>query len=277
MASADAKAYLEAQGLSEAMTAAVKTIIAERPANAVQRLGELLLASSKKAVVTPFNFTSGLPDCCMSNPNNYKVMAEIPGTCRLVEMSLAPGEEDDPHDHPPHSMYFVKGGKLSIKDIKDGVAAEPHVVEPPTGAPPIFPAGAHQVKNVGDDDVKVIFVEAYPTCAPCGDIAGFISPFEVSPECYKVLAENDDWITGCLTMDVGQEDAFHFHKDHVIYVLEGDGITIYPGGDKEQAIVKQIAPFHGLPAPMSAPPFLSHALKNSGTVPLKLIFFEMKK
>ena len=44
----DAKAYLEAQGLSEAMTAVVKTIIAERPSNAIKRAGELLIAASGK-------------------------------------------------------------------------------------------------------------------------------------------------------------------------------------------------------------------------------------
>jgi len=33
----------------------------------------------------------------------------------------------------------------------------------------------------------------------------------------------------------------------------------------------------GIPAPMSAPPFAKHTLLNSGTVPLKMIFFEAKK
>merc|ERR1712023_34586 len=124
--------------------------------------------------------------------------------------------------------------------------AEPHEVEVPSGAPPIFPAGAHQVKNVGTEEVKVIFVEPFPSCQPCGTPDGWVSPFQVSPECYKILAEDDNWITGMLTMEVGQEDAFQFHRDHLIYVLEGNGVTIYPGGNKDAAIVKQIAPFHGL-------------------------------
>mmetsp|Transcript_63066 Transcript_63066/g.173251 ORF Transcript_63066/g.173251 Transcript_63066/m.173251 type:complete len:357 (+) Transcript_63066:27-1097(+) len=45
---AEAKAYLEEQGLSEAMTAAVKQVISERPANAKKRLGEILIAMSAK-------------------------------------------------------------------------------------------------------------------------------------------------------------------------------------------------------------------------------------
>ena len=49
---------------------------------------------------------------------------------------------------------------------------------------------------------QAIFVEPYPNCKACGEVAGYISPFEVSPGCYKILAEDDDWITGVLTMAV---------------------------------------------------------------------------
>ena len=38
-----------------------------------------------------------------------------------------------------------------------------------------------------------------------------------------------------------------------------------------------LAPFAGIPAPMSAPPFASHTLKNTGTKTLKMLFFEAKK
>ena len=212
----------------------------------------------------------------MAFPQGYKVMAELPGA-RLVEMTLGPGEEDIVHDHPVHSMYVIDGGKLSITDYKDGKPMEPHVVDIPSGAPPIMPAGVHQVKNVGDTKVKIVFVEAFPSCAPCGPLGGAETPFKVSPECYTSLAENDDWITGLLTMEPGQKDAFHYHRDHLIYVLSGNNITINVGGDESNAIVKDIAPFHGLPAPMAAPPFASHSLINSGTETLKMVFFEMKK
>ena len=90
----DAKAYLEAQGLSEAMTQvrrtdsrsargaqaprelchnlraavppaphpqAVKTIIAERPANAIQRVGELLISMSRKVLLVPYRHAPAHP------------------------------------------------------------------------------------------------------------------------------------------------------------------------------------------------------------------------
>ena len=84
-------------------------------------------------------------------------------------------------------------------------------------------------------------------------------------------------MTGILTMDVGAKDLLHHHKDHLIYVLEGDGVTIYPGGDESAGMVVPLMVGAGIPAPMSAPPFAKHTLLNSGSVPLKMVFFEAKK
>jgi len=230
-------------------------------------------------IMSKFTFPSGLPDCCASNPESYKVVAEIPNA-RLVEMRVPAGGEDIPHDHPAHSMFFARPAKLSITDYgPDGKpAGEPHVVEIPAGASPIFPAGAHQVKNVGDSEALVLFVEQYPLCMPCGDVEGFVSPFEACPGCYKVLAENDDWVTGMVEMAPGEMDSLHYHKDHLIYVLEGDEVTIYPGGNMDDPHAVPIKPEAGIPAPMSAGPiFAKHIMKNSGTKPIKMLFFEMKK
>ena len=167
-----------------------------------------------------------------------------------------------------------------------------------------------QVTNVGESEGKAVFFEPYPTCKPCGDVDGYISPFTVSPECYKILAEDDDCaraptarplpahqpshapptttlstpslstgagITGMLTMEPGAKDEFHHHKNHLIYVLGGEEVTIYPGGDESAAMAVPLALYAGIPAPMEAPPFGSHVLKNTGSVPLKMLFFEAKK
>lgn len=44
----DAKAWLDSTKLPEAMTAAVKAVIIERPDDPVKRVGELLIAASAK-------------------------------------------------------------------------------------------------------------------------------------------------------------------------------------------------------------------------------------
>jgi len=226
------------------------------------------------AAVSAFKFESGLPDCCTANPEFYKVVAEIPNA-RLIEMTMKPGDKDKPHEHPPHSLYFLTAAKLKIADPPD---AEPKEMEIPQGAPPIFPAGAHMVENTGDAEATVLFVEPYPTCKPCGNPAGFVKPFDVAPKCYTILAENDEWITGQVVMEPGETDEMHHHRDHLIYVVSGNEVTIFPGGDMnhpEPAVVP-IKPGAGIPAPMEVPLFAKHAMKNSGTETIKMIFFEMK-
>jgi len=123
----------------------------------------------------------------------------------------------------------------------------------------------------------VLFIEAYPMCKPCGDVKDYISPFKVAPQCYTVLAENDDYYTGMLTMKPGESDPIHHHKDHLIYVLGGDQVTIYPNGEEAAAMDVPLKVGVGIPAPMSAPPFAKHSLKNTGKEELKLLFFEMKQ
>lgn len=222
-------------------------------------------------------FKSGMKCCCTTNPESYKVVAEIPNA-RLIEMTMAPGAEDQPHEHPSHSMFFATDAKLSIRDMKDGKLGEPHVAEVPAGAAPIFPPGGHQVKNIGDKEAKVIFVEGFEDATPCGAIKDEVKPFDCCPECYKILAENDDWITGLMTMEPGQKDPVHTHRDHLIYVLEGDEVTIYPDGDMTKGNAVPIKPFAGIPAPMAAGPIFSHhVVENSGKTTVKMLFFEMKK
>ena len=225
-----------------------------------------------------FNFKSGLPDCCGANPDYYTVKAEIPNA-RLIEMILPPGVEDVPHDHPAHSLYFVNPAKLQVTPIgPDGKpAGEPQTPEVPAGAAPIFPAGAHQVKNIGDSEVKVIFVEPYPSTTPAPAVEGFASPFECDADCYKLLAEDDSWVTGMMEMEPGQEDHLHNHRDHLIYVLEGDEVTIYPEGNKEDAHAVPIKAGAGIPAPFAAGAiFNKHSLKNTGSTKVKMLFFESK-
>ena len=172
-------------------------------------------------------------------------------------------------------MYVLTPAKLAIRDPPD---AEPKEIEVPAGAAPIFPAGPHQVRNIGDDEVQILFVEALPACKPCGDggFGDFKACCSANPENYKLLAEDDDWMTIELTMPVGHTDEIHNHRDHLIYVVEGDEVTIYPDGGAEGHAVP-IAPGAGIPAPMTAGPmFTNHKVKNSGTKELKMIMFEMK-
>ena len=96
----------------------------------------------------PFAFASGLPDCCTASPDLYKVIADLPGVARLVEMIFPPGAKDLPHEHPVHNMYFVTDVKLKISGppTPTTLGEEGGVAEVPAGAAPIFPAMAHQAR-----------------------------------------------------------------------------------------------------------------------------------
>jgi quercetin dioxygenase-like cupin family protein len=212
-------------------------------------------------------------DCCTMNPDNYKVVAELEECgSRLIEMTLPAGQGDKPHDHPIHYLYVGSGGKLKLSP-PPGQTEGAAEVDMPDGAAMVIPAGPHQVTNVGDKDVKILFAE--PTKTPKGGVVEgeFVSPLDVCPECYKKVAEDEEWFVGEMTMEPGMEDPPHCHHAHLVYVLEGDGITIWPGKEKGDAKMEvPIKPGMALPVPAGF-----HIVKNTGTVKCKLIFFELKK
>lgn len=292
----DKREYLAKYEIHGILCKAVEALLVAQPEDATTFLGNFFRENNKSeegnkneekgeeaaapAAEGGIKYAHDHVDCCTSNPESYKVVADIPGVARLVEMLVPPGGEDQPHSHPSHALYFVTDAKLSIKDMDaDGNWGEPHEAAPPAGAAPIFPAGVHQVKNIGDKEARAIFVEPYPDAKPSGETPSpFKAPFEECGDCYKILAQDDDWITGIVEMEPGAEDTLHQHRDHLIYVLAGDEITIYPNGNKEDPNVVPIKPFAGLPAPIAAGAiFNNHSLKNSGSVPLKMVFFERKK
>lgn len=212
--------------------------------------------------------------CYGATPQCYKVIAEN-SSGKLVHMKLKPGGIDNPHDHPTHYLYVVKGGKLKLSP-PPGQTEGSAEVEMPDGAAMVIPAGPHQVSNVGDNEVEILFVEPTSTANPWALDGDYTSPVSVCPQCYKVLAEDDDWFVGEMTMKAGEEDPPHSHMDHLLYVLEGNGVTIQDldaAGNKvggQKAV--PIKPGFAAPIPSS-----HHIVKNSGSEPCKIIFFELKK
>lgn len=220
-------------------------------------------------------------DCCTENPDNYKVLAQFSdadGKCisRLVEMTLPKGGADKPHDHPIHYMYIVNGGKLQITHPNAEGQTVVDVIDMPDGAPPILPAGPHQVSNVGETDVKIVFVEVFSN-PEMTILPGFISPFDVYSEGYTKLNNDDYWVTGLMTMKSGAQDPPHSHNDHFVYVLEGTAIGILPLPDISQpgAFAEKmsvpVTPGMGLHVPQG-----HHVIQNDGE-DCKLVFFERLK
>lgn len=208
--------------------------------------------------------------CHQSNPDNYKVVASN-AQGDLVHMTLAPGSQDDPHEHPmDHCLYILKGGKLEITNFPSN--DPPIVLEPPTGAAMFVPGGAHCVKNIGESEVEILFVEPTPACPPATKVDDAVSPFQVYGQGYKILAENEDWFCGEMFLAAGQEDIPHSHKEHLLYVLEGDGLNIYPGKKKGEPHPVPVKPGFAAPIPAGF-----HTIENtSADTDIRIIFWECR-
>ena len=89
------------------------------------------------------------------SPDVYKVILDNDDV-KVIEATFAPGQGDNMHEHGVITYYGINGGKLQGM-LPDGTVNEMNV-----------PAGfvghgtnivKHQMKNVGDDTIKVIIVD----------------------------------------------------------------------------------------------------------------------
>ena len=89
------------------------------------------------------------------SPDVYKVILDNDDV-KVIEATFAPGQGDNMHEHGVITYYGINGGKLQ-GTLPDGTVNEMNV-----------PAGfvghgtnivKHQMKNVGDDTIKVIIVD----------------------------------------------------------------------------------------------------------------------
>lgn len=205
-------------------------------------------------------------DCCDSTPDSYSVLASS-AVGRIIKMSLKKGCSDIPHDHPlTHYLYILSGGKLKI-DMPEGKSME---LEVKAGMAMPVPGGPHQVHNVGNTDVDIIFME--PTGVVTETPENHTPGFKTDPDCYKVLFEDEDWLCAEMTMKPGTEDHPHSHRDHLLYVMGGDKICIYPGKKKDQKMEIPIAAGAALDVPQGW-----HIVANTGTKPVQIIWWEIKK
>ena len=89
----------------------------------------------------------------IESPEQYEVILENDQVL-VLKMVLEPGEADITHRHNDETVYFEKGGVLTITE--NGVATK---LEIPDGFVMWHPAWAHQVTNSGDTQVTAFIVE----------------------------------------------------------------------------------------------------------------------
>ena len=198
-------------------------------------------------------------------------------------MTLKKGMKDEPHDHPAHYMYILNGGTVKITGapVGDFTKGEFKVLPLNTGDGMVMPPGCHQVENVGDTDVEVLFLEVG---AQSGDTpANHIAAHETDACHYKILAEDDNWMVVKMDIKAGACDHAHSHREHVVYVLneteaqlsiwgdmEGKGRDFTAEGDANMVVGIK----NGMVLPV---PTGFHIVKNTGETDASCVFFERKR
>jgi beta-alanine degradation protein BauB len=95
-------------------------------------------------------------------------------------------------------------------------------------------------------------------------------PIKVGPNIYKMLFENDRVRMLEVTFAPGDSIAFHSHPDHAVYTVTGGTLRVTTSDGKTQVAELKA----GDPIWFSA---VTHAAKNIGTTPIKLVVVELKE
>ena len=94
-------------------------------------------------------------DAVKASPDKFKIRLENEYV-RVVEYSLRPGEQDNPHTHPPKTSYTIAGGRLRVYPENE----KPFEVEEVTGASEWSgKRGKHYVQNIGKTTVTILLTE----------------------------------------------------------------------------------------------------------------------
>ena len=93
----------------------------------------------------------------VASPEYYSVLKENEHVL-VLQMVLQPGESDAMHRHHNETVYFEKGGQLTITQ-PNGKSFQANV---PDGHVMWHEAWTHQVTNSGESEVVAIIVEDKP-------------------------------------------------------------------------------------------------------------------
>ena len=201
------------------------------------------------------------------SPDVYKVLLEN-DDIKILEVTFAPGQSDNMHEHYPATVYIVEGGKAQVT-LPDGTVNE---INPPSDFILHNPEKAkHQVKNIGDNTMKIILFERKNTRTVTDTKEELILPEEVSPDVYKVLLDNDEVKVTEVTFKPGQGDEMHQHGVMSIYGIKG-GILQNTSPD---GTVREMEVADGFVGHRNT--VTTHQMKNIGDTTVKVILVEHKK
>ena len=201
------------------------------------------------------------------SPDVYKVLLEN-DDIKILEVTFAPGQSDNMHEHYPATVYIVEGGKAQVT-LPDGTVNE---INPPSDFILHNPEKAkHQVKNIGDNTMKIILFERKNTRAVTDTKEELILPEEVSPDVYKVLLDNEEVKVTEVTFKPGQGDEMHQHGVMSIYGITGGKLQ----NTSPDGTVREMEVADGFVGHRNT--VTTHQMKNIGDTTVKVILVEHKK
>ena len=201
------------------------------------------------------------------SPDVYKVLLEN-DDIKILEVTFAPGQSDNMHEHYPATVYIVEGGKAQVT-LPDGTVNE---INPPSDFILHNPEKAkHQVKNIGDNTMKIILFERKNTRTVTDTKEELILPEDVSPDVYKVLLENDEVKVTEVTFKPGQGDEMHQHGVMSIYGITGGKLQ----NTSPDGTVREMEVADGFVGHRNT--VTTHQMKNIGDTTVKVILVEHKK
>ena len=201
------------------------------------------------------------------SPDVYKVLLDNEDV-KVLEVTFEPGQSDNMHDHYPVTFYLLQGGKAQVT-LPDGTVNEGE-----------FPTGftghntekvRHQVKNIGENTIKILLVERKKSHPTSESKEKLILPEEVSPDVYQVVLENDDVKVLNVTFAPGQGDNVHEHGVITYYGIKGGKLqnTLADGTVKEMEVPDGFVG-HGNT-------IVKHQMENVGDDTVRVIIVEHKK
>lgn len=195
-------------------------------------------------------------------PGIYHVLADTLDI-RISEVTVKPGESVAMHSHPDHSIYVAEGGTVEF-EAKDGKKS---TVELKTGTGVVVPAETHAGKNTGTTTLKLVVTEVFraATALPRDPAT---DPVKIAPGVYKVFADTMNIRISEVTVKPGESVAMHTHPDHSIYVAQGGTVEFESKDGKKST--SELKSGMGVVVPAE-----THAGKNTGTAPVKLILTEV--
>jgi len=97
----------------------------------------------------------------------------------------------------------------------------------------------------------------------------YIDPTTASPDNYKLLHEEDEIRLIEMTLNAGETDNQHSHKDELVYFVSGGNVRIHlPDG---QSMDAEVPDGH-----VMAHEAWTHTVQNTGSKNVKAIIFEKK-